>query len=270
LVGTGEEGFDTTTVGYSQYLVDKASYYFSHEKGVSFSLNTQIPEIDFASIHNYPMLQVGVDVDSVLFGRLQIEDHNAIAQSFGKPLVIGEYGHASSAYFYPGANDPVKIEAYKNWWGLADSSTVAGDLVWQLLDDGAPWWLNYSSANIYYTTDDQIWPLFEQHAIKMASKVLADVALDGHDLPTTYHLSQNFPNPFNPSTSIRFSLPRSGHASIVIYDILGSTVCTLLDQNLSPGTYLIDWHARGVSSGVYIYRLVAGSFVETKKMLILR
>ena len=89
-------------------------------------------------------------------------------------------------------------------------------------------------------------------------------------VPTHYDLSQNSPNPFNPTTSIEFSLPKSDHVVLMIYNLLGNQVGTLVDGVLTPGTYRRQWHATHLPSGVYFYRLVAGSFVETKKMLLLR
>jgi GH18 family chitinase len=87
--------------------------------------------------------------------------------------------------------------------------------------------------------------------------------------PTTYYLSQNFPNPFNPTTSIEFSLPKSDYVSLVIFNVLGSAVHTLLSQKMMSGAYRVQWDASGVPSGVYFYRLMAGSFVETKKIIVM-
>jgi hypothetical protein len=89
-------------------------------------------------------------------------------------------------------------------------------------------------------------------------------------VPTCYSLSQNSPNPFNPTTSVEFSLPKSDHVSLLVYNILGIQVGTLVDGVLRPGSHRRQWDARDLPSGVYFYRLVAGSFVETRKMLLLR
>jgi len=89
-------------------------------------------------------------------------------------------------------------------------------------------------------------------------------------IPTTYQLFQNYPNPFNPTTKIRFSIPEVGIASLKVYDILGREIATLVNEEKPAGTYEITLYAEQLSSGVYFYRLQAGSFVETKKMILMK
>lgn len=90
------------------------------------------------------------------------------------------------------------------------------------------------------------------------------------ELPKKYELSQNYPNPFNPSTSIKFSIPQSEIVSLKIYDIIGREVATLVNSKLSAGVFEYDFNASALSSGVYFYRLDAGSFTEIKKMLLVK
>jgi len=89
-------------------------------------------------------------------------------------------------------------------------------------------------------------------------------------IPTEFALYQNYPNPFNPNTKIRYQLPQESEVIIKIYDILGSEVITLLNEKKEPGVYEVDFNASQLSSGTYIYRLVAGSFVVTRKMLLMK
>jgi hypothetical protein len=85
-----------------------------------------------------------------------------------------------------------------------------------------------------------------------------------------YALCQNFPNPFNPSTAIEFSLPQSAHVTLKVYDILGRQVATLVAEDYPAGTFTAVWDADAMASGVYFYQLTAGSYVETKKMMLIR
>jgi hypothetical protein len=89
-------------------------------------------------------------------------------------------------------------------------------------------------------------------------------------MPDEYLLSQNYPNPFNPSTSIEFKIPHKEFVSIIIYDILGNKVATLVNEERAPGSYEVLYDASELVSGVYVYSLKAGTFVQTRKMLLLK
>ncbi len=89
-------------------------------------------------------------------------------------------------------------------------------------------------------------------------------------IPSEYQLLQNYPNPFNPSTRINYSLPERFYVKINIYDILGNKIFTLVNEEKSAGNYSVYFNASRLSSGVYFYRLDAGSFSETRKMILIR
>ena len=92
----------------------------------------------------------------------------------------------------------------------------------------------------------------------------------GVGLPVAFALEQNYPNPFNPTTLIQFSVPRAGNVRIVIYDQLGKEVHVLVDKYLQAGKYLEPWKAENLASGVYMYRMDAGSFMQTRPMLLIK
>lgn len=85
-----------------------------------------------------------------------------------------------------------------------------------------------------------------------------------------YKLEQNYPNPFNPKTVINYSIPRQENVSIKVYDVKGNEVATLINQRQNAGNYNIEWDGEGFASGVYYYKLTAGDFVETKKMMLVK
>jgi hypothetical protein len=89
-------------------------------------------------------------------------------------------------------------------------------------------------------------------------------------LPKIYNLRQNYPNPFNPSTTISFSLPSKSFVTLKVFDIMSREVTTLINKELSAGNYLQKWNAVNISSGIYFYRLQAGAFTETKKLVLLK
>jgi hypothetical protein len=99
--------------------------------------------------------------------------------------------------------------------------------------------------------------------------IITDVE-DEQQLPTEFALMQNYPNPFNPSTVISYQLPVSSNVTLKVYDILGNEVATFVNEEKPAGSYEVKFDASGLSSGIYFYKLQAGSLVETKKMILLR
>ena len=91
-----------------------------------------------------------------------------------------------------------------------------------------------------------------------------------NEIPERFSLSQNFPNPFNPATIIRFDIQKHGLVSLKVYDILGRVLSTLTNESLQPGTYEADFDASGITSGVYFYRLEANGFSDVKRMVLLK
>jgi len=94
--------------------------------------------------------------------------------------------------------------------------------------------------------------------------------LDNISFPTHYILSQNYPNPFNPSTTIKYAIPKLSFVTIKVYDVLGSEVITLVNEEKPQGKYEVEFTAKNLPSGIYFYRIQTGSFNQTKKMILLR
>ena len=90
------------------------------------------------------------------------------------------------------------------------------------------------------------------------------------EIPKGFSLSQNYPNPFNPSTTINFQLPKSANTTIKVFDMLGKEIAELVNENLKAGIHKTTWNAASFPSGVYFYRINAGSFTETRKMLLVK
>ena len=96
------------------------------------------------------------------------------------------------------------------------------------------------------------------------------VNVDEEKIPTEYSLSQNYPNPFNPTTKIKFGLPENTLTKLIIYDILGREVLTLVNQELDAGYHEVKLDASKLSSGVYFYRLQARLLTQMKKLMLMK
>jgi len=88
--------------------------------------------------------------------------------------------------------------------------------------------------------------------------------------PDSYSLSQNYPNPFNPKSNIKFQIAKSGEVKLVIFDVLGREVTTLVNEQLQPGTYEAEWDAVNYPSGVYFYILTTSDYSEKRKMVLVK
>ena len=102
------------------------------------------------------------------------------------------------------------------------------------------------------------------------STLLTPVEEEFETLPDEYTLSQNYPNPFNPLTTIRYSVPQIELVTLKVFDVLGSEVAILVNEEKPVGNYEVEFDANSLPSGVYLYQLKAGSYVETRKMILLR
>ena len=91
-----------------------------------------------------------------------------------------------------------------------------------------------------------------------------------NEIPVKFSLSQNYPNPFNPTTNISFDIPKSEFVKLSVYDLSGKLVDELVNTNLQAGKYTTNWNASKLSSGVYLYKIQAGEFVDVKKLTLIK
>ncbi|MDT3695209.1 MAG: T9SS type A sorting domain-containing protein [Ignavibacterium sp.] len=122
-----------------------------------------------------------------------------------------------------------------------------------------------NNINPYYT-------LASKYATEntLMKKNFKQMYFNGKEIIKEFELSQNFPNPFNPNTTIRYQIPKSGNVTLKIYDVLGAEVTTLVNEEKVAGKYEVSFNASKLASGVYIYRIQAGDFISSKKMILLK
>ena len=131
---------------------------------------------------------------------------------------------------------------------------------------------NYKHMHAQIISNTAVWAVRDNGGI---SKYTGQIGIQtiSTEVPEKFSLSQNYPNPFNPSTTIKFKIPASSSVAqtfLSVYDILGREVTTLVSQQLSPGTYEVNWDASNYPSGLYFYKLTTGDYTETRKMIMLK
>lgn len=129
---------------------------------------------------------------------------------------------------------------------------------------GAPIEPNQGNKNMDINASQEIWDFVKDFDI------VVGISETSKQISTNFNLSQNYPNPFNPSTKIKYSISNAELVTIKVYDLLGQEVAILVNEFKPAGNYETDFHTFRLSSGIYFYQLQAGSFVETKKMLLLK
>jgi len=100
--------------------------------------------------------------------------------------------------------------------------------------------------------------------------IITDVKNKKPIIPQSIEIGQNYPNPFNPTTTIKYELPRESKVQLIIYNVLGEKVAELVNAFQRVGSYKVEWNAGNFASGVYIYRIKAGDFISSKKLILLK
>ena len=183
-------------------------------------------------------------------------------------------------------------------YDTAKVTKVSGHQLWINIDleidslgtfiSGAPFWtdlviINFVSNGIVPPTHSVFWSIHNKYWQVYDSDNFSSWELGNFDYVspftavenlendiTSFKVNQNYPNPFNPSTTISYSIPASSFVALKVYDILGNEIATLVDAKKPVGSYEVKFDAVSLTSGIYFYRLQAGDFVETKKMVLLR
>ncbi len=144
--------------------------------------------------------------------------------------------------------------------------TTNNGATWVLVNEGLPTPTCIAATNTHMfagTSFSGVWR-------RPLSEIVVNVQEDENPTPFAFALDQNYPNPFNSITRIAFSIRGSGGVTLKVYDILGREIATLMNDNLAPGTYTVEWNAEKHASGIYVVRLTAGRFSTARKLLLLR
>ncbi len=144
-------------------------------------------------------------------------------------------------------------------------------------DNGANFAVQYADTGTYQAMSLKLdgniirgWAVTSNGRIAKYNELISGITNNQNITPENYSLMQNYPNPFNPSTKISFSLPKAGDVSLVVFDILGREVATIINNYKSAGNYTVNFDASNLSSGIYFYTLKSGNFTESKKMVLMK
>jgi hypothetical protein len=227
-------GQDSATIGTETWIVNNGSFYDSvyGNANPQCFYNASLSQ-DTSWYYQYPTYQGSIHLD--------------------RASIFGTYGRCQfrSTYVTNGQGE------------LWFDDQVALGVGWYYHHDNG-WFGDYKWTYTY-----QLIGLLKDGILYGDSLLTSDVNTTAI-IPNAFALYQNFPNPFNPSTTIKFELPKSSHVSLAVYDILGREQSVLVNERRNAGVYEVKFDGSNLASGVYFYRLEAGDFVQTKKLLILR
>ncbi|HEX2788262.1 MAG TPA: T9SS type A sorting domain-containing protein [Ignavibacteria bacterium] len=192
-------------------------------------------------------------------------------------------GHSSTQHIYKTINGGESWTLIKSpQIQYAKLQSISSDTVWvasenkilRTYNSGVNWTLFEFPYFGYYHSDFQFvsgktgWVASKNKLFYTDNGGSVSINLISNEIPSQYHLSQNYPNPFNPITKIQYQIPKSGFVSIKVYDINGKEIVTLVNENHQAGTFEAIFDGSNSASGIYFYRIQAGDFVETKKMML--
>ncbi len=254
-----ETGWSNSAYFYNNRVwfgTNNSRIYYSTNSGFTWSVQSTAPEINSYTI----MANVGSNY--VLSGgfTLMISTNSGNNWSQISSLGSGNFGGFGNFSNY--------------WWYVRSDNKI-----YLSSNNGSTWSVQYTSpagnyTNIYLSYSNLYIYAVRSNGGISKYRIYVGVHQLSNQLPEKFNLYQNYPNPFNPQTKIKFEVPKASFTKLIIYDLLGREVATLVNEELKPGTYEADWSATGggsnFSSGVYFYKIISGDFVELKKMILIK
>ncbi|HJL74015.1 MAG: T9SS type A sorting domain-containing protein [Candidatus Marinimicrobia bacterium] len=215
---------------------------------------------------------VTVDVDPEF-----LTNYGVYTAAIHQQAGVGGYFFATDEFSGPVASDAV---TYNSWFW--EKIVTSGDTVrmWIFADGSSP----SEEPQHVFTTDNVSSPAAtmilvgafdgdstEIHITDIYYNESPSLGIDDNvNIAKGYELNQNYPNPFNPVTNISYSVPEAGQVKLAVFNVLGEEVSTLVNNVVTPGTHIATWNAGSMPSGVYFYRIEAGSFTQTRKLLLIK
>jgi hypothetical protein len=187
-------------------------------------------------------------------------------------IAAGEWGAAQFSFSYDTwMHNELIVDLNSDWAEYYFEGNRIHSWQWTLGSVGDTIPLQLSVTNIMgfdfpNPPDSSQWYMDDYKLVRIDTTV----GIKDFSVPTEYKLYQNFPNPFNPTTTIKYQIPEMSFVSLKVYDVLGNEIVTLINEEKPIGSYEVEFDASSLSSGVYSYKIQAGNFIETKKMILLK
>jgi hypothetical protein len=162
----------------------------------------------------------------------------------------------------------------KHVLNTADTVSLPGfTIVTTTVQTSYEWWIEearFPVLIVSYLRTETLGNVHESRFIEYNNEITTEVSDPAEPLVADFHLGQNFPNPFNPGTTIRFSVPASGPVTLKVYDLIGQEVATLVDGHLNAGVHQVRFNAGHLPSGMYFYTLEAGASSQTRRLMLVK
>ncbi len=250
LLGTGENGYDHHSPGYSDIdlFYNSADFLLNGMKGTSYIFNTDLENIDYATYHLYPSLW-GMNHEA---GFTWIRDHIKIAKATGKPALLGEFGIRNA-----------NLQIMNEFIDVLKSSRAKNLLVWNYRHPA----INFRDGYEFNENDNpEFVALMKDYSLWLNTQTFETTP------PASISLRQNYPNPFNPSTTIEYSLNETAYIKLELFNSIGERI-GVLDEGLKEAgiyTLTLSFNSGFLSSGLYVYMLSSVEFIQSKKMMLLK
>ena len=239
------------------------TYYVGYRGGLKASYDGGATWTDAPELAGTHVRALSVDVAGRVFTGTE-----------GRGMFVSDNGGASWSPLSDGLNGTTITAIEPLRYGETLCATSAGGVFrldrgaveWKPLGDGLP------EAQVNSLASDPAGRAFTATGLGVFRTVspVSGIALQHSEIPGTVQLHQNYPNPFNPTTTIRYGLPSRSHVTLTVFNTLGQQVATVVQGEQEAGFHEVRFDASGLSSGVYLYRLQAGSYVETRKLVFVR
>lgn len=227
--------------------------YYSSNFGTNWSAQSTSPEINIYTIRSNPGYSLTLAGGSTLLR----SSNFGISWVSNSSMGSGNFGGLACVFTY--------------WWYVRSDNKI-----YMSSNNGSSWVVQYTApagnyTNIYLSNNFNIF-MYAVRTNGGISKyyIMVGIKQISSEVPEEFKLYPNYPNPFNPETIIKFKIKDSRFTTLKVYDILGKEIESLVNEQLNPGTYEVNWNAAEFSSGIYYYRLTAGSFTETRKMILIK